>query len=219
GTVFPLFVQAVNGSTVAVGAPYFDRMGLPIVVCLLFLMAVGALLPWRRSSATQLRSRLVGPAWLAGLTLLGCVLGGLRGWGPLAVFSLAAFAAGSALRQLFLNGRRLGVLGLTGRSSGGMVVHIGVAVVAVAFAGAVGFGQRGELRLAVGQQARFDGRTITYLGSRNLSYPNRSVVEGLIQVDGGRIVGPQISQFSGVGQGVGTPAVISGPHEDLYLTL
>jgi cytochrome c-type biogenesis protein CcmF len=219
GTVFPLFVQAINGSTVAVGAPYFDRMGLPIVVCLLFLMAVGAVLPWRRSSAAQLRSRLVWPAWLAGLTLLGCVLGGLRGWGPLAVFSLAAFAAGSALRQLLLNVRRLGLLGLTGRSSGGMVVHIGVAVVAVAFAGAVGFGQRGELRLAVGQQARFDGRSITYLGSRNLSYPNRSVVEGLIRVDGKRIVAPQISQFSDVSQGVGTPAVISGPHEDLYLTL
>ena len=219
GTVFPLFVQAVNGDTVAVGAPYFDRMTLPIVVCLLFLMAVGAVLPWRRSSMAQLRSRLLWSAWLAGLTLLGCVLGGLRGWGPLIVFSLAALASGSALRQLFLNVRRLGLFGLTGRSSGGMVVHLGVAMVAVAFAGAVGFGQRGELRLSVGQQAHFDGRSITYLGSRNLSYPNRSVIEGLLQVDGGRIVGADISQFSGVSQGVGTPAVISGPHEDLYLTL
>ncbi len=219
GTVFPLLEQAVNGSVVAVGAPYFDRMGLPIVLCLLFLMGVGAVLPWRKTNAAQMRSRLLWPAWLAGLTLLGCALAGLRGIGELATFTLAAFAAGSALRQLYLNLRTRGWLGLTGRSSGGMVVHIGVAVVAVAFAGAVGYGQRGEVRLAVGQSTRFDGRTVTYLGSRNLSYPNRTAIEGLIRVDGGRVVGPQISQYSTLSEGVGTPAVVSGPHEDLYLTI
>ena len=219
GTVFPLLEQAVNGSVVAVGAPYFDRMGLPIVLCLLFLMGVGAVLPWRKTNAAQMRSRLLWPAWMAGLTLLGAALAGLRGIGELATFTLAAFAAGSALRQLYLNVRTRGWLGLTGRSSGGMIVHIGVAVVAVAFAGAVGYGQRGEIRLAVGQSTRFDGRTVTYLGSRNLTYPNRTAIQGLIRVDGGRVVGPEISQYSSLSEGVGTPAVVSGPHEDLYLTI
>lgn len=219
GTVFPLLVQAVNGSTVAVGAPYFDRMGLPVVLCLLFLMGVGAALPWRRTNAAQMRSRLLFPSWLAALTLLGCALGGLRGIGPLTAFTLAAFTAGSALRQLYVNLRLRGVPGLTGRSSGGMVVHIGVAVVAAAMAGAFGYGQRSEVRLGVGQSTRFDGQTLTYLGSRNLTFPNRTAIEGLIQVNHGRIVGPEISQYSTLSEGVGTPAVISGPHQDVYLTL
>ena len=55
GTVFPLIAQAVNGEQITVGAPYFDRMTMPIVVCLLFLMAVAPVLPWRKASAELLR--------------------------------------------------------------------------------------------------------------------------------------------------------------------
>ena len=62
GTVFPLIAQAVNGEQITVGAPYFDRMTMPIVVCLLFLMAVAPVLPWRKASAELLRRRLFWPA-------------------------------------------------------------------------------------------------------------------------------------------------------------
>ena len=55
GTVFPLFVEAVNGSSITVGGPFFDTMTMPIVLCLLFLMAVAPVLPWRRASGELLR--------------------------------------------------------------------------------------------------------------------------------------------------------------------
>ena len=47
GTVFPLLAEALRGSTLSVGEPYFDRMGAPIGLMLLFLMAVAPALPWR----------------------------------------------------------------------------------------------------------------------------------------------------------------------------
>ena len=50
GTVFPLIVEALqDGDRISVGAPYFDRMTMPIGLALLFLMAVAPVLPWRKA--------------------------------------------------------------------------------------------------------------------------------------------------------------------------
>ncbi len=135
GTVFPLFVEAVNGSSITVGGPFFDTMTMPLVLCLLFLMAVAPVLPWRRASGELLRQRLLWPAVAAVVVLVVCVAAGLRGFWPLVVFTLAGFAGASAVRQLVLLVRRTGWRGFTGRSGGGMVVHLGVVLIAVAFRG------------------------------------------------------------------------------------
>ena len=219
GTVFPLLVQAVNGSTIAVGAPYFDRMGAPIALCLLFLMAAGVALPWRRASAATTRSRLLLPAWVAGLTIVGSAAAGLRGWEPLLAFGMAGFAGTASLRRLVLAARREGPRAVVGRSGGGMIVHLGVVVVAVALAASMSYGRRTEVRLGVGQSTHFDGQTITYLGDRQVRYPNRTALDALVELNGHAIGEPAISQFRGVTEGIGTPWVVSGPHVDVYLTL
>src|SRR5439155_25755610 len=82
GTVFPLVVEAVNGDRISVGRPYFNRMTLPVVVALLFLMAIAPVLPWRKASEEVLRRRLLWPAWAGTLTVAGCVAAGLRGLAP-----------------------------------------------------------------------------------------------------------------------------------------
>ena len=98
----------MNGSSITVGGPFFDTMTMPIVLCLLFLMAVAPVLPWRRASGELLRQRLLWPAAGAVVVLVACVAAGLRGFWPLVVFTLAAFAGASALRQLVLLVRRRG---------------------------------------------------------------------------------------------------------------
>ena len=50
GTVFPLIVEATQDRRTVVGAPYFDRLSMPIGIALLFLMAVAPVLPWRKAS-------------------------------------------------------------------------------------------------------------------------------------------------------------------------
>ena len=54
-------------------------MTTPIGLALLFLMAVAPALPWRATSGEVLRQRLLVPAWIGGLTMLGAVLLGARG--------------------------------------------------------------------------------------------------------------------------------------------
>ena len=48
GTLFPLVAEAVRGVKVSVGGPFYNRMTLPLITLLLFLMGVGPALPWRR---------------------------------------------------------------------------------------------------------------------------------------------------------------------------
>jgi cytochrome c-type biogenesis protein CcmF len=116
GTVFPLLSEAINGQQISVGSPYFDRMTMPVVVGLLFLMAVAPVLPWRKASAELLRHRLRWPAFIAVVTVVVCVALGVRGLNPLLAFGLGAFAAASAGRQLVLATRRQGWRGLVGRA-------------------------------------------------------------------------------------------------------
>ena len=219
GTVFPLIAQAVNGSQITVGAPYFNRMTMPIVVCLLFLMAVAPVLPWRKASTEVLRKRLLWPAVAAVAVLVACVAGGVRGLNPLLAFGLGAFAGASALRQVVLATRRQGWRGFVGRANGGMIVHLGVVIIAVAFAASHSFAHSTALSLRAGQTATFDGHRFTYLGLRNVNAPNRTAVEADVRVDGSQVFRPAISDYPFASEEVGTPSVHSNPLQDIYLTL
>jgi cytochrome c-type biogenesis protein CcmF len=219
GTVFPLIVEAVNGDRISVGRPYFDRMTMPIGLALLFLMAVAPALPWRKASGELLRHRLQWPAWAGTLTVVACVAFGVRGLAPLLAFGLGAFAAAAAIRQLVVSARRQGWHGLVGRANGGMVVHLGVVLIAVAFAASTSYSHRAEFRLRPGQTRELAGHTVTYLGTRTVQHANRTAVEVDVRVDGGKVYRPALSTFPFATQAIGTPSVRTGLTEDVYLTL
>ena len=219
GTVFPLVVEAINGNRISVGRPYFDRMTMPIGMALLFLMAVAPVLPWRKASGEVLRQRLLWPAWTGTACVVVAVVVGARGLAPLVAFGLGGFAAGAALRQLVLSVRRQGPLGLVGRTNGGMVVHLGVILIGVAFAASAAYGARAEVRLRPGESVSALGHRFTYEGSRSVRYPNRTSVEARVRIDGGKAYEPSISNYPFATQTIGTPSVRTGWREDVYLTL
>ncbi|HWC12437.1 MAG TPA: heme lyase CcmF/NrfE family subunit [Acidimicrobiales bacterium] len=225
GTVFPLIAEAVNGDRLSVGAPYFNRMTMPVGFTLLFLMAVAPALPWRKASGELLHRRLLWPAWAATLTVAACVLAGLRGFAPLLAFGLGAFAGAAALRQLALSARasrRQGSgawRGLVGRANGGMVVHLGVVVIAVAFAASQAYGTDRQFRLEPGQTAHLSGHSLTYLGTSTTRLPNKTTTSARVRVDGRRVYRPALHQFPFATQAIGSPSVRVGALRDVYLTL
>jgi cytochrome c-type biogenesis protein CcmF len=219
GTVFPLVVEALRDERLSVGPPFFQRMTMPLGLALLFLMAVAPVLPWRKASGELLRHRLLWPAWIGVASLVLAAVLGARGVGSLLAFGLAGFAAGSALRQLVLATRRQGWRGLVGRANGGMVVHLGVILIAVAFAASVGYARRGEFRLTPGQTASFGGHTFTFLGLRDVEYPEKFARKADIRIDGGDVYSPAWQRFNDQGQFVGSPSVRTGLTGDIYLTL
>ena len=219
GTVFPLVVEAVTAERLSVGAPYFDRMVMPIGILLLFLMAVAPVLPWRKASAELLRVRMFWPAVAAVVAVTGSVLIGSRGLTPVIAFGLGAFAAGAAIRQIVLAVRRQGWRGMVGRTNGGMVVHLGVVVVAVALAASQSYSSETELRLKPGTTATVGRHTLEYQGLETTESAAKTTVAALVRVDGGDVHRPAINQFRNGSSGIGTPSVATSLTEDVFLTL
>ena len=219
GTVFPLVVEAVNGEQLSVGVPYFNRMTMPLGMLMLFLMAIAPVLPWRKASEELLRVRLFWPAVAAAVTVVGTVLAGNRGLAPILAFGLGAFAGGAALRQVVLATKVQGWRGFVGRTNGGMIVHLGVVVIAVAWAASQSYSSEVELRLQPDEVATVGSHTLVYEGIETREDPEKTTIAALIRVDGGKVYRPAVNEYLFGGQTIGTPSVATGLREDVYLAL
>jgi cytochrome c-type biogenesis protein CcmF len=230
GTVFPLVAEALTDDQLSVGEPYFDRMVLPIALCLLFLMAVAPLLPWRTAGGDVLRQRLLGPAVVGALTMVVAVALGGDGVGTLLVLGLGAFALSGIARQLWVAARARARADAVGapraltravrgnpRLYGGLVVHAGVVVVAVAFAVSHAYADEADLTLTQGQPVRAAGHTFTYLGSETRQTDQRTDLIANVQIDGGDVYSPSLRTYPTMI--VPTPSVRTSLHEDVYLKL
>jgi cytochrome c-type biogenesis protein CcmF len=221
GTVFPLLVEALQDRQTVVGGPYFDRLSTPIGLTLLFLMGVAPVLPWRKASTELLRNRLFWPAWMGVGALVLAVAVGATGWQPLLAFGLAGFAGGAALRQLVLATRRQGWRGLVGRANGGMVVHIGVILVALALAASNSFTHSATLELRQGEAVEWGGHTFELQSVTETSNDAGSerVLAANVILDGDGTISPAITTYLRMGTDIGTPGVRTSPVNDIYLTL
>lgn len=219
GTVFPLFVELLQDRRTVVGAPYFDQLAAPLGLVMLFLMGVAPVLPWRKASGELLRERLFWPAWCGAGALALAVLTGATGWRPLLAFGLAGFAAGAAGRQLVLATRRQGWRGLVGRANGGMIVHLGVIMVAVGLAASSSYTHTTTLNLEMGQEQRWGGHTFELQGVTETVDARVSVVAAEVLLDRRQVYEPAITKYLKIGEDIGTPSVRTGFTKDIYLTI
>src|SRR4051812_41560895 len=90
GTLYPLFVEAVTGTKLSVGAPYFDTVAAPLALLLATLVAVGPLLNWKKDSGDRLK-RLAIPA-MVGVTVLAIAFIAIPGSGILSRIALGIAA-------------------------------------------------------------------------------------------------------------------------------
>src|ERR1700740_2365699 len=61
GTLFPVFSEWFSGSRISVGAPFFNKVNVPIGLLLLFLTGVGPLLALRKTSPESLKRNFGWP--------------------------------------------------------------------------------------------------------------------------------------------------------------
>src|SRR5258707_6247308 len=109
GTLFPIISEYVQGNRVTVGAPFFNRVALPIGLFLLFLTGIGPLLAWRSASFKSVRRNFILPTAAIVVTAIVLMAVGLRPWNDQATFySLVAFSLGAgvttAISSEFLRG-------------------------------------------------------------------------------------------------------------------
>jgi len=176
GTLFPVLSEYVQGSKVTVGAPFYNRVNLPIGLSLLFLTGVGPLLAWRSTSLRSIRRNFILPGIAVAVTAIALMVAGIRPWNDgddmqASIFSLIAFSLGAgvitAISAEFLRGAGV-VRQQTGRGLmrsalllvrkntrryGGYLVHFGIVVMFIGIAGGA-FNQSHEQEMGFGDQMR-----------------------------------------------------------------
>ena len=101
GTLFPVISEYFTGNKITVGAPFFNKVNVPIALFLLFLTGVGPLFAWRRTSMESLRRNFQWPALAAVLCAAALVAAGMRHFYATVCFSLCAFVTLTVLMEFY----------------------------------------------------------------------------------------------------------------------
>jgi len=149
GTLFPVFSEWFSGSRISVGAPFFNKVNIPIGLLLLFLTGVGPLLAWRKTSTDSLKRNFGWPLIIAVMLGVMAFAAGLREFYSLVCLSLCVFVT-STIGMEFFRGAKVirarsgatllaSAVDLTMRNTrryGGYIVHMGMVLIFVGLAGA-----------------------------------------------------------------------------------
>ncbi|MBY0494646.1 MAG: cytochrome c biogenesis protein CcsA [Cyanobacteria bacterium] len=193
-TVFPTITEAINGERLTVGPPFFNRWMVPIGLILLLLTGVGPLLAWRKSTVANLKDQFMWPV-LSGLITAGIVVAmGVRVWSSGLCFALAAFVSGTLIQELVrgANVRRgmtgtdivtamIGLVSRNKRRYGGYVVHAGIVLIFLGFAGE-GFSRDQQMLLKPGEEQTVGDYTIHLDALRVTDDGQKQMITGHITV-------------------------------------
>jgi cytochrome c-type biogenesis protein CcmF len=193
-TMFPTISEALMHQRLTVGPPFFNKWMAPIGLILLFLTGVGPLLAWRKSTLGNMRHQFLWPTLLAVVTAGALAALGVRVWSSGLCFALSAFVFGT-IGQEFWRGARVrqgatgtdvftALVGLVARSRrryGGYIVHLGIVLMFLGFAGE-GFKTEDQVLLKPGQQTVLRGYTIKHEGIRVSDDGQKQMVLGSASV-------------------------------------
>ncbi|MBI2982318.1 MAG: hypothetical protein HYY44_08560, partial [Deltaproteobacteria bacterium] len=236
GTLYPLIVEAIKGTRISVGEPYFNQMTLPIVLLITFLMSIGLTTPWKKGTVRGVLNGLKLPFILSlGITLI-VLLTGVRNFPVILLILLASFALNIMLFEVTrLVWKRSGGNPLkmvpakwslyrdNPHRYGGFTSHIGALIVIIAVAISSTYDLKKEIPLKPGETAEMGGYQLTLKEIRGDETAQRFEVKAVVNVSKkGKFLEtltPQMNFYPSSREPIGSPSVRSTLVEDLYLTL
>jgi cytochrome c-type biogenesis protein CcmF len=236
-TMFPTLSDAITGERITVGPPFFNKWMVPIGLILLFLTGVGPLIAWRKASASHLRYQFAVPGAAGALAVVLCLVAGIQSsWAAVICFGFCAFVVGT-ISQEFVRGimirkkntgsdavsALLGMVIRGRRRYGGYVVHVGIVLMFVGFAGTA-YQKESELRVAPGNEAKVGKYTVRFDRLAHEEDRQKEMVTGEITalVDGKVIDHMRPAKWffrNHESEPTTEVAIRRSPAEDLYITL
>jgi cytochrome c-type biogenesis protein CcmF len=182
GTLYPLFLDALNMGKISVGPPYFNIVFLIPTVPLMFLLAVGMHSMWKKGQLGDMK----GPLWImfAVALVLGLLIPPLV-YGEFHLMTVIGLTGGIwvILSSLYQPVQRLrrnqalsrGVLGMT-------LAHIGVGVFAIGVTVTQTYRIEKDIALTPGQSVEVQGYKFLFANTKPVEGPNYDAIEAEIQV-------------------------------------
>ena len=247
GTWFPKISELAQGNKVTVGAPFYNRVAIPVTMLLLLLTAVGPLLAWRKTSLESLKRNFLWPtlgAIAVAIFLMitpeswGSIFG-LKPWKDLSYFYSLMVIALSVLVTLtvaseFYRGGRViskhtgqgmfaSMVQLTHRNTrryGGYIVHFGVVAAMIGFSGAA-LNQEKEMEMGYGDKMTIGNYELICRSFTQDDGPNYASEWAILDINQkGKNIGtltPQRLFYKASQQASTKPSIRSNFKEDLYL--
>ncbi len=234
GTLYPLALDALTGAKITVGAPYFNTIMVPLFLLIMLMMGIATQVPWRKARWQKLRARLLWPALAALSTgvLMTLFFWPVHWTGPIAT-ALVVFVGATifidytrAVRQrraqLGEPLLRAGIKTVRGnrRHYGGMVVHLGILIMALGFVGSGLFRSEISVVMAPGDVVKVGGERIRFEGVSTYNRANYQTLEGQFTLlNSGREMTPERRKYIAQPQPTTEAGIDSTLLRDVYVVL
>ena len=230
GTLYPLFLDALDLGKISVGPPYFDSVFVPLMTPALFLMGIGPMARWKEASLPDL---LVRVKWAFAVSVASALLLPLTmgKWSPmisfgllLAFWILTTAVVNLRLRLAAVSGDLWSRLSSQPRSYYGMLLaHCGVAVFIIGVTLVKGYETERDVRMAIGDTVTVGGYTFRFEGVENTTGPNYRAARGNVTVLQGertlRVMHPEKRIYNAQNMPMTEAAISTGLFGDLYVSL
>jgi cytochrome c-type biogenesis protein CcmF len=234
GTLFPVFTEWFTPSRISVGAPFFNKIMIPIGLAILFLTGVGPLLAWRKTSADSLKRNFTWPLVAGAICAALAYVLGYRNAFSMVCLSLCGFvfwtivmefyrgakviAARSGMRMM-MSAHELAMRNT--RRYGGYVVHFGMVLIFIGLAGAA-FNTDVQKTMNLGESMKLGPYTLVLQSADTKPEKNytaeRMIVEVMKNNKQLMLLYPEKRAFQGRDQQNGTMvAIYSTLREDVYV--
>src|SRR5438093_438665 len=199
GTLFPILTEWVRGVKITYGPATFNFVNIPLGLVLLLLTGIGPLIAWRRASLPNLRRQFAVPVTSGVFMLLILLVAGMRDLGPLLAISIGAFVSATVIQE-FARGARarhrqygepiayavVQLLTRNRRRYGGYIVHVGIVLLFVAFAG-MAFKTETQATLRPGDSVTLKSPyghmyTFTHVSVSQYNQLNREITAALVDI-------------------------------------
>ena len=194
GTTFPLLAEAIRGTKLSIQAPFFNTIMAPMGYVLFFLMGIGTVIAWRKSSKGSLRRNFQNPmitATVGTIILAVFIPFHLEAF---TIFWIAIFVTVTILIEVgkaaHVKGKQLQAGPLVGlihvfqrnqRRYGGLVIHLGVVLMFLGFAGTF-FSEERDLTLEREEMIPLNAYYLKFTGVEEFQVRNATHRAAIIEV-------------------------------------
>src|SRR5438128_6477071 len=229
GTLYPLFIEALNLGKLSVGPPYFNTVFVPLMAPAAFLIGVGPIARWKQAKIPELAVRLRWAFVLSLITgvLLPFVIGGWK-WRASLGLLLAVWIVAAVLQNIWSRVGRasskstfVGRLRALSRSYYGMqLAHVGVAVFIAGVTIVTSYQSERDVKMNLGDTVTVGGYEFQLKNLEQVQGPNYQAVRADVEVAKGNespfaVMHPEKRTFAAGGQETSETAIDRSVFRDL----
>ena len=182
GTLYPLALEAMTGTKLSVGAPYFNATAGPLALVLALTMAAGPVMRWRQEKPGQVLDRLLVPVLILAAALLAmAAFAPSIGVLPFLGLVIAAGVGAASLAPLWKRNLRRTPLFTYGM----VIAHLGCAVSLAGMASDAAFTKEQLVALQVGESRQVGPYRVTLKAISEIPGPNWSALDAEMLVQKG----------------------------------